>query len=239
VKLTSDRLIVVLLAALMLTMAMSAGAGLYKWTDDKGVVHYGDKIPPEYANRASSVLSKQGVTVKKNEAALTPEQLRQRDEALARERDAARALAEQQRKESALLNSYANEQEIEVLKARALKQVDQSIAGTEAQIADLQMKKAKLETEKTGYLKTPPPEGLLREIAATNKEIARHREVIEARRKEMDQIAAKYDGDKQRYLEIKAKQAAQEAKPAAQGSTAKSGATATASAPVAGARKAP
>ena len=34
---------------------------LYQWTDDKGVVHYGDSIPPEYAKADRNVLNQQGV----------------------------------------------------------------------------------------------------------------------------------------------------------------------------------
>ena len=29
---------------------------LYKWTDENGKIHYGDRIPPEYANRDRNVL---------------------------------------------------------------------------------------------------------------------------------------------------------------------------------------
>ena len=44
---------------------------LYKWTDNNGVVHYGDKIPPEYADRDRDVLNDQGVRVGFEEGEVT------------------------------------------------------------------------------------------------------------------------------------------------------------------------
>ncbi len=47
----------------------------YKWVDENGVAHYGDRIPPQYAKKESSVLNKQGVEVGHNDAQKTPDQL--------------------------------------------------------------------------------------------------------------------------------------------------------------------
>src|SRR3954453_16143171 len=51
-----------------------AATKLYRWTDDKGVVHYGDSVPPEYAKQDRSVLNNQGVNVGFEQGELTPEQ---------------------------------------------------------------------------------------------------------------------------------------------------------------------
>ncbi|MSP86940.1 MAG: hypothetical protein EXR38_00515 [Methylotenera sp.] len=37
-----------------------------KWKGDKGVTHYGDSVPAQYANRESWEMSKQGITLKRN-----------------------------------------------------------------------------------------------------------------------------------------------------------------------------
>jgi hypothetical protein len=41
----------------------SGGGKVYRWTDDKGVVHYGDSVPSEYSQTERSVLNNQGVEV--------------------------------------------------------------------------------------------------------------------------------------------------------------------------------
>src|ERR1041384_908045 len=47
----------------------------YRWVDENGVVHYGDRLPPEYAKKESAILNKQGVEVRRNEAQRTAEQV--------------------------------------------------------------------------------------------------------------------------------------------------------------------
>ncbi|MGB8327358.1 MAG: DUF4124 domain-containing protein, partial [Steroidobacteraceae bacterium] len=47
----------------------------YKWVDARGVIHYGDRVPPEAAARERAVLNEQGVAVRQLEAQKTPEQL--------------------------------------------------------------------------------------------------------------------------------------------------------------------
>ena len=47
---------------------------LYKWVDEKGVVHYGDSIPPQYAKQERSVLNRHGVEVGRLEGEKTDAQ---------------------------------------------------------------------------------------------------------------------------------------------------------------------
>ena len=48
-----------LLAALVtgLTLSLPAMATLYKWVDNNGITHYGETIPPEYADKVFSILN--------------------------------------------------------------------------------------------------------------------------------------------------------------------------------------
>jgi len=52
---------------LLFAMAPGVHAALYKWTDDRGVIHYSDKMPPDALNRASVELNRDGTTVRKRE----------------------------------------------------------------------------------------------------------------------------------------------------------------------------
>ena len=45
----------------------------YKWVDEKGITHYGDYVPPEYAKRERAVLNEEGVVIRKLEAEKSPE----------------------------------------------------------------------------------------------------------------------------------------------------------------------
>src|SRR5260370_5914502 len=64
---------------------VAAGAGasgrtLYKWVDEQGVTHYGDRIPPEYAAQEKSVINSHGIEINRLEAQKTPEALAAEDQ---------------------------------------------------------------------------------------------------------------------------------------------------------------
>jgi hypothetical protein len=44
----------------------------YRWVDDQGVVHFGDRVPPEYASNELSLLNEQGVIVARVAGQKTP-----------------------------------------------------------------------------------------------------------------------------------------------------------------------
>src|SRR4029079_15853019 len=47
----------------------------YRWVDENGVVHYGDRVPPQNSQKESTILNREGVQVGKLDAQKTPEQL--------------------------------------------------------------------------------------------------------------------------------------------------------------------
>jgi hypothetical protein len=51
-----------------------SGKETYKWTDDKGVVHYGDHVPAEYSQREQRLLNSQGLEVGKKQAEMNPKE---------------------------------------------------------------------------------------------------------------------------------------------------------------------
>ena len=70
---TSSILLCVLLP--LSVAAQQQGRGTFKWVDDEGVIHYGDHIPPEYADKPKQRLNDQGVAVEHLEGKKTEEQL--------------------------------------------------------------------------------------------------------------------------------------------------------------------
>ena len=59
---TKIQLLFVLLCGACLSFP--AAAQMYKWVDKKGTTHYGETIPPEYADRDRLELNKSGRVVK-------------------------------------------------------------------------------------------------------------------------------------------------------------------------------
>src|SRR6266850_6131886 len=81
----------------------------YRWTDEQGVVHYGDRIPPQYAQKERAVLNSQGVEVRKLDAQKTPEQ------AAADARTQLTVLRQKQH-DTFLMTNYGSVKEIEALR---------------------------------------------------------------------------------------------------------------------------
>ena len=162
----------VLVLALVL-LAPSAHATTYKWIDDKGVVHYTDKIPPEAINKGNVELDKQGVPVRKTDPALSPEQRKARAEEDARRQQLAKERALVERRDRALLGTYTTEGEIDLARTRAVSTIDAQVQSSTAYVASLSKRKLELESRKAALGDKPVPQVLERELANINTELGK------------------------------------------------------------------
>ena len=103
----------------MAAISISAEAKLYKWVDDKGTTHYGEVIPPEYANKERDSLKKSGLIEKRPEK-VDPASIQAKQDAEAKQKIDNQAAIEQKRRDNALLNTYSNENEIDMARERSL-----------------------------------------------------------------------------------------------------------------------
>lgn len=85
---------------------------MYKWTDKDGNVHYSDQIPPEANEYAREKINEQGVAVQRTERAMTPEELAAIRATERKAADEAKAVEDRRKADEALLNSYANEDDL-------------------------------------------------------------------------------------------------------------------------------
>ena len=185
----------------------AAGAGgMYKWTDDQGVVHYTDRIPPESVSKGATVLDKQGRSVKTIDPAPTAEQRKAIEAEAERQRDVAKANAEQARRDRALTQSFSSEAEIDVARARAVSTMEAQLTTIGAYIADMTRRKQELEKRKAGYGAKPVPASLDTELSSVSEELARQNALLAQKREALAAIGKKYDADKKRWQEIKIEQ---------------------------------
>jgi uncharacterized protein DUF4124 len=193
-----------LAGALLVAFAPHARAALYKWTDERGIVHYSDKMPPEAVNRASFELSREGLTIRKTEQARPAVQRipkTETEEQKMRQAERDRQLA--MRRDRALLESYTTEAEIDLAKSRALATIDGQVQSAEAFIAQMQKRRDELEAKKSTYAPRPVPGEIKREIETLDAEIGRQQEFVAARKKESANVGARYDADKARFRELR------------------------------------
>jgi chromosome segregation ATPase len=190
-------------AALCTVICFNAEAKLYKWVDAKGVTHYGETIPPEYANRDTKMLDKGRVTDrsegfdegKKNAAK--------------KETAEDKVAAEARRRDEALLNSFTTEREIDLSRDRSLFQIEARInsyttliKSAQATVDDLHKES---ESRATKGLKIP--QSLTDDLAEAEARVAKLQKDLDNNTKELESVKARYEADKQRFRELKGKTA--------------------------------
>lgn len=194
----------------LLLLAMASGPAdaqkLYKWVDKNGQVHYGDRIPPEYADQDREVLNKQGLSVGREEGAETPEEALEREE---RER-AARIAEEQAQRDRMLISTYQNVDEIELLRARRLDQIDAQILIQEQSLANLKARHAEQVKRASRFApaNTAPnapemPEGMADDLKRAENDIRTQQLNLDKRREERAALVRQFDADVVRYKELR------------------------------------
>ena len=194
----------ILFAALALAYSaqICAQQRMYKCVDDKGKVYYTQTPPKECLGRETQELSRQGQVLKRHEGALTPEKQAALEAERKKQIEAEQLAREERRKNQALLNTYSSEKDLEEARNRALKQVEQAIKDTEMKIAAGEKRRKAFEVEKEFYAKKAPPARLQDDIKNNEIELKNQTELLDAKKKEISTINAKYDEDKRRYLEL-------------------------------------
>ncbi len=182
----------------------AADAATYKWVDEKGVVHYTDKMPPDQVDKATTELSKQGITVNKTDKALTPEQRRAKEQEAERAKEAAKAQEETIRRDRALVASYTSEAEIDLARNRSLQTINNVILSSQAFSEQLTKRKVDVETKRDESKGKALAAVFDRELESIEAELQRQSELVTQKNKEAATITAKYDADKQRWRELSA-----------------------------------
>ena len=188
------------------------------WKDKSGkVVGCGDKVPPEYEDSATKELDHRGVTRKTTDTAEEQAKRAAQDEAQAKQKaDEKKRLDEQRRQDSALLNTYAHEKEIDQRRDREVQVVELQITQLREmhRNADARHNDASSRISAAEKAKKPPSDALKDEAARAAADMAKFEQNIASKNKEIEDIRARYAQTKQRYLDLQSGGAQSAAAPA-------------------------
>ena len=180
---------------------------LYRWVDKNGQVHYGDSIPPEFAEQDRDVLNRHGVAVGHEEGLVTPEEAR----AKAAADKAARDIQVQKQRDRTLLQVYQSVEEIEVLRDRRLELIEAQLTIQEQSLANLRAKLAQFEKQASRFLPRskepdaqPIPEELALDLQRAGSDIGTQQQNLEKKRLERENIRTNFGADIKRFKELKA-----------------------------------
>ena len=194
----------VALGAQQRSSAPATTSKTYRWVDDKGVIHYGDFIPPEYSQGSTAELNSHGVAVKEYPARLSPA-----EQAAAQARDEVDAKLKQH--DRFLLSTYTSAHDIEQLRDERLAQIEGQITASRGYIDSVGSRLKSLRVRANSfkpYSQSPGarrmPDALAAEIVQTLNESQSQQETLASRQQEQKELRATFQADIDRYRALPA-----------------------------------
>lgn len=164
------------IAVLLVTASGTAAAEkVYRWVDEKGVVHFGDAIPPEYSRERHEVLDGRGtrVTVHGEEDVDTGPAYSSRD--------------------LALLTTYASVADIEAVRDNRIGYLHSQNGVALERLQNLQLRKTELADNPAA----------INELATVEQRIGEYDAELERRNAEIARIRTQFEADIARFEELK------------------------------------
>jgi hypothetical protein len=178
------------------------GGIAYRWVDEQGVVHYGDHIPPQYANQERAILNAQGVEVGHLEGEKTPEQQ-------AAEKRARQEAMKQRQHDAFLVSTYTSVKDIEALRDGRLDQLKGQRNAAEQYIESLRVRLASLQSRALGFSPYSSradarrmPDDLAENLVRTVNELHQQSSALAANSEAATSLRAQFQADIDRYREL-------------------------------------
>ena len=191
------------LGTLLLVIMTTTDAGLYRWVDAEGKVHFSDKVPAKVAKQGHSELGENGVETKKTLSAKELQEIKaekekneEENKLLAEEaKKVKQTLAEKAKRDEYLLLTYDSKKEINNFYENKLAM----LSGT----ADILLSRNEILTNKLTQLqKHKANKSLKIKIADINKTIVQYKKALKDNRQEVVQLKQDYAQDLKRYSEL-------------------------------------
>jgi hypothetical protein len=177
------------------------------WKDKSGkIIGCGDKVPQEFQNSATREMDRTGVTRGTTESAEEAARRRaQEQEAAKVKAEENKRLAEQKRQDSALLNTYTSEKEIDQKRDRDLQQADIQLTQIKTSLKNSTDRYNEVKTRNDTVTKDKKgaSDTLKEELSKATSDRQRFEQMVAAKEKEKEAIVQRYAEQKKRYLELK------------------------------------
>jgi len=200
------KVIVVAAVCLFPLLAGAQQRAAYTWVDNDGVRHYGDSIPPEYADLPKDVINEHGVRIGHIRGMKTAEEAEA--ERLASEATLQKEL--QIRADGALLLTYQTVAEIEMHRDRKVKLYQAQSRVTELYLRNLDRRYQQLQEQSKRYRPySSDPSApmiqprLVKELKDTESRIGRHQQNLQKYQQDERNMIEQFNGDIHRFKSLK------------------------------------
>jgi len=210
-----------LLAAL--TLAATSASAAYRCVDEKGRTHIGDTPPPACADVVMYETKKGGAVIRTIQPSMSDQQWKAKQDAEEKAKIAEKSAAEQKRKDTALLATYANEKEFDTARDRNIEPLKARITLSQDRTKEIDKRMKVVKEEMEFYTAGKKKSGKKDDTSvAMGKELDRldeEKKTIEKNianyEKEISELRVKIDTDKRRWVELKQGSSAKKADVAA------------------------
>lgn len=201
----------VLIAAILSSVVSIAAAdrGLYRWVDDKGVVHYGDHVPAQYSKKERQILNSQAIVVETLAAQKTKEQLALEAQERSRQAELRRIANEKAHHDRILLATYSAPQDIDNALAQAQETIDTRLNVININIENLQKQRSTI-LDRITYFSDRTEEAdedtiskLESQLDTTNDELTNSISLRNSLKTERESLAARFQNDKTRFVKLR------------------------------------
>jgi hypothetical protein len=192
----------VLAAAFALLAATPAAANVFVCTDAHGRVITSDRPPPECAKVPIRELRPDGSVRRVIEPPLTAEQRRERAEQARREYQEQERRRAQARRDIALMETYASEDEIESARQAALASRQALIDRAHSRLDNFARERKRLDDEAEFYANRKMPDKLAHAFEANASLTQSEQKLIADMQAEMARINERFDAELKRFREL-------------------------------------
>ena len=196
------------LSIALIGTAFAVQAKMYKWVDEDGQMHFGDKIPLKYMVNEHDELNHQGVVIKHNPAAKTPEEITE-EKRLAKEQKKAELVKKKKKqRDRVLLDTYTTERDLIVARDARLDAVGSQIQLAETIISDSNKNIESLEKQVANIQASNRnvPAGIYERIDSQKQQVRVHSKVKKKHEERRDMISAQFSDFIERFKVLKAEQ---------------------------------
>jgi hypothetical protein len=199
------------IAAILAVLLAPSAHAVFKCVDEQGRTYIGETPPAACDHVPMFEMSPSGTVLRRIEPTPTPDQLKVRQEEAHKKQEAQKAALEQQRHDTALLNSFSSEKEFDYARDRNIEPLTGRIHSAQDRIKDIDARLAVVQKNIETWRAAKGPKGDAAELPATFAEeqqrLGQERQSllrnIAANEKEIQEQRERFARDKKRWVELK------------------------------------
>jgi hypothetical protein len=192
------KLLTALLVCVGVTHASAATKGqYYRFVNDDGVTVIASSIPPNLVHKGYEIVREDGTVVKVVPRELTAAELAQRDREDADRKKREQDGEAQRHHDEDLMKLYASPRDVEEARDRKILSIETAIAQNKSNVAQLQLKKERFESEAANRERDgqPPSPDILDNLKILDTQIADKQRDIAARQQELQRTKDQFQLD--------------------------------------------